>query len=175
MSETIFEGQDDEEPPSPSSIYRENHQTGEVYDGRLSEYYEALQPIQHLCRAADTIIEQYMSAEAKAEREMYQQYDIKEFSDEVRHGEVLLRRVNGLLCHDYDCNVEVPAYFLINEATGYCRSWTNHDPQVSWCFDEQRHEPPAEVAEKLQTAFPQMEGLATKKRLNLRGVLRKFL
>lgn len=143
---------DDGEPPSSGRVYRENYETGELYDARLSEYMA----VKSLTAAADAILEEYG--------------DVVDNNGTIRaraDGACLLRTIvhgtaDWSLPVDYyeteEPDEQIVRYsyaFWTNEQD--CRTWEDTSEQLSWCYHEHRHEPAEDVEQRLREAFPTID------------------
>ncbi|MDB5165432.1 MAG: hypothetical protein JWM00_322 [Candidatus Saccharibacteria bacterium] len=152
MNELIVN--DDPEPGDPNNEqYPENFVTGLRYedDGLASEYRELERQQQEkvavaaLCVQAETLFRVY-----EPSGDIYDQT--------IAHEDATLRRRRETRSVDNRTITTILYFFNDNHnEAGYCRVWTNASDQVNWCYNEQRHEPAAEVQAHLHEVFPPID------------------
>lgn len=157
---------DDGEPPSSGRVYRENYETGELYDARLSEYMA----VKSLTAAADAILEEYG--------------DVADGGGTMRarkDGGCLLRTpLDGKAdwslpagCDDAAVTdgrtVRYCYAFWTNEQD--CRTWEDNSEQLSWCYYEHRHEPAEAVEQRLREVFPLVDETVTSEVASIASML----
>jgi len=125
-------------------------ESGRYRDDGLADEYRELEREQQervdvgaLCVQADTLFRVYQPSG-----------DI--FDQTIAHGAATLRRRRETHLVDDRPPVTTILYFFNDnrDETGYCRVWTNASEQINWCYNEQRHEPAADVQGHVQEAFP---------------------
>jgi hypothetical protein len=166
MSELL---QDDDPDPQPSAArrYPINYQTELAYedDGLASElaHLQEIEDIHALSMLASRLLEGDLASGPQTNRQL-------------QVGEASLRRhiSDGAWKYVFeDCS---------EEGVARCRAWRLGGDSVSWCKQEQRHEPAHEVMERLAATFiEQPQAIETKRSLKhrleriIRGIGRSSL
>lgn len=124
--------------------------TGRYSDDGLAAHYRELEQqrqerldIGALCVQAETLFRLYESSGDADDKT-------------IERGDVTLRRrYEKHLERDRPPITTILYFFNDNrDKEGYCRVWTNASNQINWCYNEQRHEPAADVQAHLHEAFP---------------------
>lgn len=100
------------------------------------------------------------------------------FDDQTiyHQGAVLHRHVEERIFHGVRVSAKKHYFFkAIIDEQEYCRVWMDTSEHVNWCYNEQRHEPAADVQKNLETAFLPlaMNGSYQLGRITLSSLLRQ--
>lgn len=100
------------------------------------------------------------------------------FDDQTisHQGAVLHRHVEERLAQGVRISTKKHYFFeAVIDEQEYCRVWMDTSEQVNWCFNEERHEPAADVRKNLETAFLPiaMNGSYQLGRISLAGLMRQ--
>ena len=171
MSEFVSESEPIDDPEPPSGGLYEFIQTSiiepsrYVDDGLAEEYRHEQEKIDipALSKFADTLLMTFNPNGDPLDQRIR------------RGGAMLRRRREGTIIQYFFTNIIDEQEYGREYPEEYCRAWTNGSREINWCYNEQRHEPAADVQANIERAFfpPAPENPRKLGKLSLSSLIRQ--